>query len=154
MDLGSVMMGKKLGVHKRFANDLIPKVKDEQERIILQNHLTLYDACEKLAPAEIESIPEAKLRENIELVKASGLTCPPHVHRHLWKLRKADAVSALFTASGAGAQNQLHSLWHMVTPYQSSHAEQGLGLDILAQADIADDKDTHIKTFVTTILMD
>eukprot|EP00971_Amphidinium_carterae_P333895 6468892-Amphidinium_carterae.3 len=116
LDLKEALSGKKLGLMRRHAKEYLDKLQSEEDKVILQNQLNLFDAAVALSPAEIKSLPEHAILENLRTLDVAKLPCPTHVQRHLYKKKVAEAIASLHGCPRDEVID-VTSWWDMVRPY-------------------------------------
>eukprot|EP00971_Amphidinium_carterae_P330149 6463017-Amphidinium_carterae.1 len=118
LDLKKVLEGVKLGVSRRHAADTLPKLRDEEQRLVLQSHLTLYDSAFAVCPSELEKCSDAAIRGHLRTLLGVGISCPPHVEAHVWNLKVSQVIQGLKLASESDAMPKLQAFWALVKPYK------------------------------------
>eukprot|EP00971_Amphidinium_carterae_P246387 4893493-Amphidinium_carterae.1 len=153
LDLGKVLEGKRLGVTKRHATDLIPKLR-EHDRILMQNHLSFYDAAMKLAVDAISSQTEADVRQSLQTLESASIGCPAHVQRHLWRQHAARAMQGISSVVETVDERKLAQFWHLVRPHTlSTTLTQKFDMNTPTLSTISDSIDEKVKALLDQVLL-
>eukprot|EP00971_Amphidinium_carterae_P352416 6492583-Amphidinium_carterae.6 len=153
LDLVKVLEGKRLGVTKRHATELIPKLK-EHERILMQNHLSLYDAAMKLSVDAIASHTEADIRQSVQTLESASIGCPTHVQRHIWKLHASRAMQGINSVAETVDERKLAQFWHLVRPHKfCSTMTQSFDMNTPTLSSIDETIDDKVKALLDQVLL-